>query len=92
MKRVTTTLLVPVAMIVGLALSGCNGSSYNDAGTPGQPPPPVVPTNFTTFTQGQFATSATTETAAPAEVDNLTFSFTDDDNPAAFDVIINTAM
>jgi hypothetical protein len=90
MKPGNSALLVPLAVAIGLALSACGGSSYRIPSM--QQPPPPVQTNFTTFTQAQFGTAFTTEDSVPVEVESTDFAFTDDDNPAAFDVIINTAM
>ena len=90
MKPIESAHLVPLVATIGLALSGCGGSSYRSP--PMQQPPPPVQTNFTTFAQAQFGTAATTETGVPVEVESTDFAFTDEDNAAAFDVIVNAAM
>ena len=90
MKPIESAHLVPLVAAIGLALSGCGGSS--DRSPSMQQPPPPVQTNFTAFTQAQFGTAATTETGLPVEVESTDFAFSDDDNPAAFDAVINAAM
>jgi hypothetical protein len=47
------------------------------------PPPPVV---FSQFVKDQFAN--TVDEAPPVAVDALAFSFTDEDNPDAFDDLL----
>jgi hypothetical protein len=91
MKPFGSVHLAPLLAIVGLALSACGGSSYRSPLVQQQPPPPVQ-TNFTTFAQAQFGTAATTETGVPVEIESTDFAFPDDDNPAAFDAVINAAM
>lgn len=91
MKPIGPVHLVPLLATVGLALSACGGSSYRSPPMQQQPPPPVQ-TNFTTFAQAQFGTATATETGVPVEVESTDFAFLDDDNPAAFDAVINAAM
>lgn len=92
MKRTSSTVLVSGAFAIGLMLSGCGGSSHHDPQMQPMPQPTPAQTNFTMFTQAQFDAAATSETNVPVEVDSTDFAFTDDDNPAAFDVIVSAAM
>jgi multidrug efflux pump subunit AcrA (membrane-fusion protein) len=90
--KATSSMLLPLVAAIGLTLSACGGSSYRSP-TPQQPAPtPPAQTSFTTFTQAQFTAAATSETALPVEVESTDFAFPDDDNPAAFDGVINAAM
>lgn len=91
MKPIGSAHLAPLVAAIGLTLSACGGSSYRSH-PPMQQPSPPVQTNFTTFTQAQFGTAATTQTGVPVEVESTDFAFPDDDNPAAFDAVINAAM
>lgn len=73
---------------VVLVLGGC-GSSSNDPVVvvpPPPPPPPPAPTNFTTFVKDQFAN--TSDMTDPADVDNEDFAFPDNEDPAAFDDLL----
>lgn len=72
--------------LVMLMLAGC-GSSGSDPGfvTP-PPPPPPEPTNFTSFVNDQFA--ATSDTTDPEPVDGEDFAFPDEENPSAFDNLL----
>ncbi len=76
------------AIVLSLVLAGC-GSSGSDpvvVTPPPPPPPPPPPTDFTTFVTDQFA--ATSDTTDPVEVDDEDFAFADDENPNAFDSLL----
>ncbi|HET8799938.1 MAG TPA: hypothetical protein VFN01_02035 [Marinobacter sp.] len=63
-----------------LLLGGCfNGSNNN-----GSQPDPAV--DFTAFVKTQF--DRTSATAAPASVNNVDLSFNDQNNPQAFDDLL----
>jgi hypothetical protein len=84
--------LTLVAM--GIALAACGGSDKDDmmGSTPPPAPPAPVPTNFTNFVTVQVTEPiASSPTLTPVIVDAITFSFPDDDNPAAFDAVIAAA-
>ena len=81
MKR----LIAP--MLIAAALAGCGGGSSNSTVTvPPPPPPPPTTTSFTTFVHTELA--QTSETTEPEDVNGVTFTFPDDDNPAAFDDVL----
>ncbi len=69
--------------LVTLLLAGC-GSSSSDPIVVTPPPPPT--TDFTSFVKGQFA--ATSDLTDPMEVDDKNFVFQDEDNPSAFDDLL----
>ncbi len=73
------------AMVLTLVLAGC-GSSGSDPVVVTPPPAPPPPTDFTTFVVDQFA--ATSDTSDPVEVDDEDFAFSDDENPNAFDSLL----
>lgn len=79
-------VLVYAALIM-LTLAGC-GSSGGESPTVTMPPPPPPPepTNFTTFVNDQFA--ATSDTTDPEPVDGEDFAFPDEENPGAFDNLL----
>lgn len=72
--------------LVALFLAGCDNSSRNNAVVPPPPPPPPAPTDFTTFVKDQFAT--TSDSTDPVEVDDEDYAFQDDENPNAFDDLL----
>ncbi len=71
------------SVLVALALAGC-GSSSSDPVVVIPPPPP--PTDFTTFVKDQFA--ATSDLTDPVEVADEDFVFQDEENPSAFDNLL----
>jgi len=81
--------------ITAVLCAGCGGGGGGGGDDPPPaamtPPPAATPANFTTFVVAQYQPGATTETATPALVDGATFTFTDDNNPNAFDTVIATA-
>lgn len=85
MKNVKHALL---GAVVVLMLGGC-GSSGDDAvvvGPPPPPPPPPPPTDFTMFVKDQFAN--TSDMTDSVDVDAEDFAFSDDDDPTAFDDLL----
>ena len=79
-----------IGAAVALVLGGCGGGNSNSP-TPPPPvitPPPPVTTSLTSFVHTQLA--ATSETSQPVDVNGVTFSFPDDDNPAAFNDVLGT--
>lgn len=83
------TLAVAALMLATtVAIQGCD-SSYNDAPPaepPTAPPPPPPPVAFSQFVKDQFANTA--DDTDPVDVDAMEFSFTDQDNPDAFDDLL----
>ncbi|MEQ8205529.1 MAG: hypothetical protein RIA65_05080 [Woeseia sp.] len=71
--------------LVLLVLAGC-GSSRDRGMVIVPPPPPPPPTEFTTFVKAQFA--ATSDTTDPEDVDSEDFAFSANDDPTAFDDIL----
>jgi hypothetical protein len=80
------TRILP-ALWLGLAagLTACGGG-YGDppAEPPMEPPPP--PVVFSQFVKDQFTN--TVDEVPPVAVDAMAFSFTDQDNPDAFDDLL----
>ncbi len=74
------------AMVLALVLAGCGSSGSDPVVVTPPPPPPPSPTDFTTFVIDQFAT--TSDTTDPVEVDDEDFAFADDENPSAFDSLL----
>jgi hypothetical protein len=74
------------AALATLALAGCGGGSdYSNNTPPQQQPPPnqgPVTTPFPAFVKSQLA--ATSDTAEPVSINDLTFDFGDIDDPNAF--------
>jgi hypothetical protein len=64
-----------------LAMTACDSSNYG-----GSPPVPPQATDFTGFVKDQFA--ATADDSDPVEVDEVDFTFDDQDDPAAFDDLL----
>ncbi|MEO6689476.1 MAG: hypothetical protein ABIS07_04430 [Dokdonella sp.] len=83
-------LLTLGALLMIAVLGGCSGSSSNSntGGGPTQPPQPPQPTSFTGFVHTQIA--QTSDTTQPADVNAVTFSFPDDNNPAAFNDVVGS--
>ncbi len=85
MKR-STQLLCLAGLLSAMGLAGCNGGSSNSstvvAPPPPPPPPPPASTSLTDFVHTQLA--ATSDTTAPVDINGITFTFPDDNNPAAF--------
>ena len=85
MKMARRTLL---STMLALALGAC-GSSGDDPVVvvpPPPPPPPPAPTNFTTFVKDQFAN--TSDMTDPEAVDDEDFAFSDNDDPTAYDDLL----
>ena len=80
------TLAVAALMLATVAIHGCGGG-YNDPAPP-EPPPPPPPVAFSQFVKDQFA-NMTVDTD-PVDVDAMEFSFSDQDNPDAFDDMLTT--
>lgn len=74
--------------ILLFALAGCdsNGNGGMVVVPPPPPPPPPAATEFTGFVKAQFA--ATSDTTDPVEVDDEDFAFSDNDDPAAYDDLL----
>lgn len=71
-----------IAMLgaAALLLTGC----FNDSDNSGNSPDPAV--DFTAFVKAQFA--RTSATAEPASINNVDLSFNDQNNPQAFDDLL----
>jgi hypothetical protein len=82
-------LLMSGVASLAAVLGGCGSSSNsplsNGGGTTTQPP---QATSFTAFVHTQVA--QTSDTSQPADVNGVTFSFPDDNNPAAFNDVVGT--
>ena len=74
--------------VVALTLGGCSSSGDDPVVVtpPPPPPPPPAPTDFTTFVKDQFAN--TSDMTDPVDVDNEDFAFSDNDDAAAFDDLL----
>lgn len=85
MRTVKRTL---VSAIVALVLGGCGSSGDDPVAVvpPPPPPPPPAPTDFTMFVKDQFAN--TSDMTDPVDVDNEDFEFSDNDDPTAFDDLL----
>lgn len=85
MKNTRQTLF---SAIVVLVLAGCDSSGDDPVVVtpPPPPPPPPAPTEFTTFVKDQFAN--TSDMTDPVDVDDVDLAFSDDDDPAAFDDLL----
>jgi hypothetical protein len=73
-----------------LAVAGCDSNSYGGSSTmppPPPPPPPPQATDFAGFVKDQFA--ATADDTDPVDVDDEDFAFSDQDDAAAFDDLLN---
>lgn len=77
------TIKLAATGLVVLALTGCfDGSGGNSS----QAPQPAASVDFGTFVKNEFANpNANRE---PTELNNVTFSFNDQDNPQAFDDLL----
>ncbi len=82
MKITQKLLSIGLLMVV---ISGCENSSGGAPVVAVQPSSPS-PTDFSTFVVDQFA--ATSDTTDAVDVDEADFSFADDENPHAFDSLI----
>ena len=81
MKRLLASILIAAA------LAGCGGGSSNSTVvTPPPPPPPPTTTNFTTFVHAELA--QTSDATEPEDVNDVMFTFPDDDDPTAFDDVL----
>ncbi len=88
MKRRTLVFII-IGMVSAFALAGCGGSNSNSSNTPPPPPPPPPPpatTSLTDFVHSQLA--ATSDTTQPVDINGITFTFPDDNNPAAFNDVV----
>ena len=75
-----------LAACAALMLGACSSDSGGSA-PPAQVPPPPAQISFSEFVADLFG--ATSDTAEPAPVDNVDFSFDDNENPSAFDTLLN---
>ena len=74
-------------MILALALGACSSSGDDPVVVaPPPPPPPPAPTEFSTFVKDQFAN--TSDMTDPEDVDDEDFAFSDNDDPTAFDDLL----
>lgn len=81
MKRTLAPILIAAALV------GCGGGSSNSSNTPPPPPPPPpAATSLTTFVHTELA--QTSDGTQPDDINDVMFSFPDDDNPAAFDDVL----
>lgn len=88
MKKRQILLTLGTSLLIA-ALAGCGGSSNSNTGVvPTQPPTQPPPTSFTSFVHTQVA--QTSETTQPADVNAVTFSFPDENNPAAFNDVVGS--
>ena len=78
--------LIAGAAAIAVLLQGCGGGHSNSSTPPPVTPPPPATTSFTTFVHTELA--ATSETATPDDINGITFTFPDDNNPAAFDDVV----
>lgn len=78
-------LLAGLVSVVVMLVSGCNnGDSKYQGKTPAEEmetPTPEAPVSFTAFVQTQF--EATADSTDPVEINDLTFSFPDDQETTA---------
>lgn len=81
-------LLTLGASLLMAVLGGCGGSSNSTTSTGGGTTQPPQPTSFTGFVHTQVA--QTSDTTQPVDVNAVTFSFPDDNNPAAFNDVVGT--
>ena len=83
------TIKLAATGLVVLALAGCldsSGGSGGSANNGSQTPQPAVSVDFGTFVKNEFANpNANRE---PTELNNVTFSFNDQNNPQAFDDLL----
>lgn len=81
-RQITRTVLL---LAGGIALSGCDDSDspFEEVTTPAEP----QAVDFTTFVGEQFAMTA--DDADPEAVDGLEFEFNDQDDPEAFDDLLD---
>ena len=87
MKRQNVLILGTAS--IAAALSGCGGNSSNSPpATGGGTTQPPQATSLTDFVHTQI--SQTSDTTQPADVNGVTFSFPDDNNPAAFNDVVGT--
>ncbi|MGH8193821.1 MAG: hypothetical protein ACREQ8_05370 [Woeseiaceae bacterium] len=82
--NIRTLAVAALLLATTVAIQGCGGS-YNDP-APSEPPPPPPPVAFSQFVKDQFANTA--DDTDPVDVDAMEFSFTDQDNPDAFDDLL----
>ena len=80
------TIKLAATGLVALALTGCFDSSGGSGGNSSQTPPPATSVDFGTFVQNEFADPDPNR--APTELNDITFSFNDQDNPQAFDDLL----
>lgn len=88
--------IASLILVCGFTLSGCN-SNNNDAPLVIEPPaapppeeepaPDPQPVDFTTFVGEQFAMTA--DDSDPQPVDDVDFEFNDQDDPAAFENLLD---
>lgn len=85
MKSAKPTLLTTV---LALALGACSSSGDDPVVVvpPPPPPPPPAATDFTTFVKDQFAN--TSDMTDPEAVDDEDFEFSDNDDPSAYDDLL----
>ncbi|MEH6354790.1 MAG: hypothetical protein V7760_02040 [Marinobacter sp.] len=81
-----STIKLAATGLVVLALAGCLDSSGGSASNVSQTPPPAVSVDFSTFVRSEFAN--TDPNREPTKVNNITFTFNDQDNPQAFDDLL----
>lgn len=80
------TILTGVLLV---ALAACDSSNYLPAPpvvVVPPPPPPAMNTDFTQFVKSEYAKDANSE---PAEVNEITFDFNDQENEEAFNDLLN---
>lgn len=80
---------IVLSTILALALGACSSSGDDPVVVvppPPPPPPPPTSTDFTTFVKDQFAN--TSDMTDPEDVDNEDFTFSDDDDPSAYDDLL----
>ena len=78
------TILTGVLLV---ALAACDSSNYSPAPPlVVVPPPPAMNTDFTQFVKSEYAKDANSE---PAEVNEITFDFNDQENEEAFNDLLN---
>jgi len=79
--RLSLKSLALAGLVVGLA--GCGGDGSKNRDRAERPDPSV---DFTRFVKAQI--NAPASKSSPEPINDVTFSFSDNDNPAAFDDVL----
>ncbi len=82
--------IATLLLVSGLVLAGCGSSNTPPPAEPPPPPPPPPPpqaVDFTEFVREQFAMTA--DDTDPVSVDDTDFAFNDQDDPDAFNDLLD---